>query len=67
MLTEKQVEVAAREFCRLMGTDPDERMPGADERHSTLAVVMPRWRFVARRVREEAAMLAAIETARASD
>lgn len=65
MLTEKQIEISARAYCRLTAADPDETILGADELHSTLAVYAPRWRFVARKVREVAAMLAAIEQARA--
>lgn len=66
-MDEKQIEIAAREFCRLQGLDPEESECGSDERHPTLAVMKPRWQFVVPHVRQQVAMLAAIEAAKSAN
>lgn len=66
-MTEKQIEAAAREFCRLRGFDPDASEYVADERHPTLAVMKPRWQIIVPHVRDHMAMRAAIEAVKSDD
>lgn len=55
-LTEKQLEAAAREYCKLVGADPDTRVPhGAkpDANGYIPAVLLysPQWQLVAEHLR----------------
>ncbi len=52
MLTESQLETAAREYCRLAGTDPEAKVvtsppPNADGTVYAVCIWVPAWRKVA--------------------
>jgi len=64
MLDEAQLEIAAREYCRLLGLDPNEQVFGGHELHSTLGLKAPRWKFAVRLIRNQVAMQMAVEFAR---
>ncbi len=57
MLTESQLEIAARELCRLRGHDPDQKVcHGADPYPDTgyvpaVALFSPLWRLTAKEIR----------------
>lgn len=57
MLTENQLEMAAREYCRIKGVDPDEMIKhGPDPIGSVVHSILlesPRWERVARILREQ--------------
>lgn len=63
MLSDGQREIAARKFCELTGTDPEERIP--DPSNTTMAyVVVPRWKAMASEVAMYAAIIESIEFAK---
>ena len=62
-MTDAQIEVAARHFCRALGLDPDQRVQGPDERYPTLSVERPAWQVHASTVRQALAMLEALTAA----
>lgn len=62
-MTDAQVERAAREYCRLMQTDPDERITLPDDGSCMVQHYSPRWQAYAGAVRSAAAMQAALEFA----
>ena len=69
MLTEKQLEIAARELCRLRGRDPDQNVcHGAEPDPVTgyvpaIALFSLQWRLVAKEIRGYEMIAAAINTA----
>lgn len=58
------IEAIARDYCRRIGTDPDEVIGTADRQHPTLARHIPRWEFAADQVRAAVAMRDAIDSVR---
>jgi hypothetical protein len=55
MMTEQQIEIAAREYCRLTQVDPDEQIghspaPTSNGRNHEKQVTWPRWKVVAERI-----------------
>lgn len=64
-MTEKQLEAAAREYCRLMGIDPDILVAhGAQpDEHGVVQAVLehsPRWILLKGLIRQHAALDSAI-------
>lgn len=57
MLTEKQLEIAARELCRLRGRDPDQKVCHEAEPDPvtgyvpSIALFSLQWRLVAKEIR----------------
>lgn len=71
-MTEKQIEFAAREFCKQIGLDPDAMIggsPAVPPGHNyvpALLVYTPLWQTYAGEIRQRLAMDAAIALARES-
>lgn len=68
LLPEQQLELAAREYCRLKGLNPDSQVrhdADPDENGCVVAVLLssPRWMRVARAIREHDIMNEAIRLA----
>lgn len=57
MLTDKQIELAARHYCELLGLDPDEQVGHGAEPDSNgfvpdVMLYCRRWQLVARKLKE---------------
>ena len=70
MMTEKQIEVAARKFCEMLGLDPDARVGhGVDVEDGytglvpAVAIYSPQWTRYAREIKRAAMMQDAIAAA----
>ena len=59
-LSDAQVERAAREYCRLMGLDPDQRVGLPSPPGSMVYLQGPQWQAYALSVRSTAAMIEAL-------
>lgn len=62
----RDVERVAREYCRLIGVDPDTMIghgaePDANGFVPAVMCYSPRWQLIARRVEDEAAMRKAFD------
>ena len=59
-LNDAQVECAAREYCRLMQLDPDERINLPSDGQCMVQYIGPRWQAYITVVRSAAAMREAL-------
>lgn len=72
-MTESQLEAAAREYCRLAEIDPEQLVShGADVPRDgwfvpAILLYSPRWKRVARVLREQEIMSLAIEVGRTNE
>jgi len=67
-MTPKQLETAARNYCLLLGLDPDDLVPHdaePDENGCVIAVLLhsPRWQLIARCLQKHHRMNEAISAA----
>lgn len=60
-LTDAQVERAAREYCRLIGADPDAHVALPGDGSCTAQYYGPQWTAYSMSVQRAAAMQAALE------
>ena len=66
MLTNSQLETAAREYCRLAGIDPEAEVvtsppPNADGTVNAVCIWVPAWRQVASMIAQQDLLLHCID------
>lgn len=69
MLTEKQLELAAKRYCEIKGVDPESKAshspkPNEDETVNMVMLISPLWTLVADLIKEQDIIFNCIEYAR---
>ena len=64
LLTDDQLERAARMYCELAKMDPDERVQHGHPEGYAVALYSPRWRLVAAEIRDHELKAMCVDTVR---